>query len=73
VIEIQDDAVPPGKRVAIIDDLLATGGTVTAAATLLKNSGAAVVGAACLVELAFLKGRDKLAMPVEALLSYDSE
>jgi adenine phosphoribosyltransferase len=73
VIEIQDDAVPPGKRVAIIDDLLATGGTITAAATLLKNSGATIVGAACLVELAFLKGRSKLAMPVEALLSYDSE
>ena len=73
VIEIQDDAVKPGQRVVIIDDLLATGGTLMAAAKLLRDSGGVVVGAACLVELAFLKGRDKLDMPFKALLSYDSE
>jgi len=73
VIEIQDDAVPAGKRVAIIDDLLATGGTIAAAATLLRKSGVTVTGAACLIELSFLKGRAKLDMPVEALLAYDSE
>ena len=73
VIEIQDDAVKAGQRVVIIDDLLATGGTLMAAAKLLRDSGGEVVGAACLVELAFLKGRDKLDMPFKALLSYDSE
>ena len=73
VIEIQDDAIPAGRRVAIIDDLLATGGTIAAAAALLRSSGAVVAGAACLIELAFLKGRDKLDMPVAALLDYASD
>jgi adenine phosphoribosyltransferase len=73
VIEIQHDAVAPGKHVVIVDDLLATGGTIAAAATLLRGSGAAVAGAACLIELAFLGARAKLDMPFAALLSYDSE
>ena len=72
-IEIQDDAVEPGQRVVIVDDLLATGGTMMAAANLVRSSGGNVVGAACLVELAFLNGRRKLDMPFEALLTYDSE
>jgi adenine phosphoribosyltransferase len=73
VVEIQDDAVQPGQRVVIVDDLLATGGTLIAAASLLRSSGGNVVGAFALVELAFLKGRAKLDMPFEALMSYDSE
>ena len=73
VIEIQHDAVEAGRRVVIIDDLLASGGTIAAAATLLRSSHAEVVGAACLIELAFLKGRSKLDMPVTALISYDSD
>jgi adenine phosphoribosyltransferase len=73
VIEIQDDAVKPGQRVVIIDDLLATGGTLMAAANLIRSSGGEVVGAAALIELAFLKARDKLDMPFAALLSYDNE
>jgi adenine phosphoribosyltransferase len=72
VIEIQHDAVEAGKRVAIIDDILATGGTIAAAATLLRSSHAEVVGAACLIELAFLNGRAKLDMPVATLVSYES-
>ncbi len=72
-IEIQHDAVPAGTRVAIVDDLLATGGTIAAAVNLLRSSGAEVVGATCLIELAFLKGRGKLDIPVATLLSYDSE
>lgn len=71
-IEIQDDGVTPGQRVVIIDDLLATGGTVHAAAALLRESGANVVGAACIIELAFLKARAKLDIPFAALLAYDS-
>ncbi|MHB1206058.1 MAG: adenine phosphoribosyltransferase [Rhodospirillaceae bacterium] len=73
VVEIQHDAVEPGQRVVIIDDLLATGGTIAAAAALLRGSGANVVGAACLIELSFLKARAKLDMPFAALVTYDSE
>ena len=72
-IEIQHDAVEPGQRVVIIDDLLATGGTIMAAANLLRTSGAEVVGAACIVELSFLKARAKLDMPFIALVDYDKE
>jgi adenine phosphoribosyltransferase len=72
-VEIQEDAVRAGQRVVIIDDLLATGGTLAAATTLLRGSGAEVVGAACLIELAFLNGRDNLEVPVVSLLSYDSD
>jgi adenine phosphoribosyltransferase len=72
-IEIQHDAVEPGQRVVIVDDLLATGGTIMAAAKLLRASGANVVGGACIIELSFLKARAKLDMPFIALLEYDSE
>ena len=72
-IEIQHDAVEAGQRVAIVDDLLATGGTIMAAANLLRSSGANVVGAACIIELSFLKARAKLDMPFVALVDYDKE
>lgn len=71
-LEIQTDMVKEGDRVILIDDLLATGGTLAAAATLIRKAGAEVSGAACLMELTFLKGREKLDMPTEVLLSYDS-
>ncbi len=70
-IQIQSDAVHPGQRVVILDDLLATGGTLNAAAQLFRKVGAEVVGAACIIELNFLKGREKLDIPVETLVSYD--
>lgn len=72
-IEIQDDAVTQGERVVIVDDLLATGGTIKAAAKLLRESGAHVAGASCVIELSFLKARDALGVPFAALLQYDSE
>ncbi|MDX2221944.1 MAG: adenine phosphoribosyltransferase [Rhodospirillaceae bacterium] len=72
-VEIQHDAIASGQRVAIVDDLLATGGTIMAAAKLLRGQGAGVAGAACLIELAFLNGRGRLDMPVASLVSYDSE
>jgi adenine phosphoribosyltransferase len=71
-IEIQADAVDKGKRVVLVDDLLATGGTMAAAVTLLEQVGAVVPAAACIIELTFLEGRKKLPVPVEALLKYDS-
>jgi len=71
-IEIQADAVEKGKRVVLVDDLLATGGTMAAAITLLEQVGAVVPAAACVIELSFLEGRKRLPVPVEALLKYDS-
>ncbi len=71
-IEVQADAVAPGRRVVVVDDLLATGGTMKAATQLLGKLGAEVTGAACIVELSFLHGRDNLDTPVEALVSYDA-
>ncbi len=59
-IEMHADAVEEGKNVLVIDDLLATGGTVEAACKLLKKVGANIVGAAFIIELSDLKGREKL-------------
>lgn len=71
-IEIQADAIKPGQRVVILDDLLATGGTLEAAVNLFKNVGADVVATACLIELTFLNGRKRLGdIPFEALVTYD--
>jgi adenine phosphoribosyltransferase len=70
-IEIQHDAVEAGQRVVILDDLLATGGTLAATAGLFRQVGAEVVGAACIIELTFLNGRSKLDMPITTLVSYD--
>jgi adenine phosphoribosyltransferase len=71
IIQIQADAVHPGQRVVILDDLLATGGTLNAAAQLFRKVGAQVVGAACIIELNFLNGRKNLDIPVETLVNYD--
>ncbi len=71
-IEIQADAVQPGQRVVVVDDLLATGGTMSAGISLLRQVGADVPAAAALIELTFLRGRDRLDVPVEILVSYDS-
>ncbi len=71
-IEVQADAIEKGKRVVLVDDLLATGGTMAAAVTLLEQVGAVVPAAACVIELTFLEGRKRLPVPVEALLKYDS-
>ncbi len=71
-IEIQADAVEKGQRVVILDDLLATGGTLAASIELLKRVGADVVGTACIIELTFLNGREKLdGIPFETLVAYD--
>ena len=71
-IEIQADAIKPGSRVVVLDDLLATGGTMVAAINLLRQVGAEVAAAQFLIELAFLKGAEKLDVPVQSLVSYDS-
>jgi adenine phosphoribosyltransferase len=70
-IEIQADAVTPGQRVVVVDDLLATGGTMAAGIALLRKVGAVVPAAAALIELTFLHGRSRLDVPVSALVAYD--
>jgi adenine phosphoribosyltransferase len=59
-LEIHEDALDPGQRVLIVDDLLATGGTAAAAVALVRGLGGDVVGVEFLIELADLKGREKL-------------
>jgi adenine phosphoribosyltransferase len=61
VLEIHKDAIDPGDRVLIVDDVLATGGTARATARLVERLGGKVIGIATLVELTFLKGRDRVA------------
>jgi adenine phosphoribosyltransferase len=71
-IEIQNDAIQPGQRVVVLDDLLATGGTMEASINLINKIGAEVVGTACIIELSFLNGRDKVDAPFSSLVAYDS-
>ena len=68
------DSIQPGQRVLIVDDLLATGGTVLATVHLIEKMGGIVAGIACLIELTDLKGRDKLAgYNVFSLMQYEGE
>lgn len=67
-IEIQPDLVPRGAKILLVDDLLATGGTMAAAESLISQAGASVVGNLCIIELEGLNGRDRLAAPFESLL-----
>jgi adenine phosphoribosyltransferase len=70
-LEMHRDAIEPGDRVLIVDDVLATGGTVRAAANLIQALGGKVTGVSLLIELAFLDGRSRLTdLDVEAVLVY---
>jgi len=70
-LEIHRDAIQPGDQVLIVDDVLATGGTVRAAANLIQRLGGTVVGVSLLIELAFLHGREKLTdLDVRSVLVY---
>jgi adenine phosphoribosyltransferase len=71
-MEVQADAVAPGQRVVVLDDLLATGGTLAAAIGLVRDMGGIVPSAACIIELTFLNGRKRLDVPFSALVAYDS-
>ncbi len=66
-IEIHEDAIEKGKNVLVIDDLLATGGTVNACCKLIKKAQANIVGCAFVIELSDLKGREKLPKDVEVI------
>ena len=72
-LEIHQDAIKPGQRVLISDDLLATGGTAAATAELVRNLGGEVVGASFAVELTFLNGRAKLpGIDIFTMIQYDN-
>lgn len=73
-VEMHVDAIQPGQRVLVVDDLLATGGTMAACCRLAEKLGGVVVGCTCVIELSFLNGRGKLdGRDVFALVQYDSE
>jgi len=70
-LEMHNDAIRPGDRILIVDDLLATGGTVGAVARLVQRARGKIAGIAFIIELTFLKGREKLkGYPVYSLLKY---
>lgn len=71
-IEIQQDAITPGRRVVVVDDLVATGGTMRAAIDLVRQRGGIVTAAACIIELGFLGGRNRLDVPFTSMIVYDS-
>jgi adenine phosphoribosyltransferase len=71
-VEMQADAVQPGQKVVVLDDLLATGGTLAAAIALLRKVGADVRAAACIIELTFLNGRQRLDVPFTSLVQFDN-
>jgi len=71
VVELHEDAVKPGEKVLLVDDLLATGGTAAAAVQLLDELGADLVAIAFLIELGFLKGRSRISNhSVHSILTY---
>ena len=73
-LEIHKDAIKPGQKVLIVDDLIATGGTVEAIIRLVKKLGGEPVGVLCLMELAGLKGRDALApVPLYSAITYEGK
>ncbi len=70
-MELHIDAITPGERIVLVDDLLATGGTSASAATLIKKVGGDLLEAQFLIELEFLRGREKLSpIPVASFLKY---
>lgn len=70
-LEMHADAIRPGQRVLLVDDLLATGGTARAAAAMIRRLGADLAGIAFVIELEFLKGREKLTgLPVTSLVRF---
>jgi adenine phosphoribosyltransferase len=71
-IEIQEDAIVPGQRVVVLDDLIATGGTMQAAVDLVRQRGGVVAAAGCIIELSFLGGRSRIDVPFTSMIAYDS-
>jgi len=70
VLEIQEDSIQPGQRVLVIDDLIATGGSLGATCKLITGLKAKIVGCMCVLELKELEGSKNVDFPVVSLISY---
>jgi len=69
-IEIHTDAIKKGQKVLIVDDLIATGGTTSAVISLIESLGGEIVGIEFLIELLFLKGRERIKYPINSIIKY---
>jgi adenine phosphoribosyltransferase len=72
-LEIHKDAIKPGQKVLLVDDLIATGGTTLAMIKLIESLGGKVVGVVVMMELAGFNVRDKLGVPLYAAISYEGK
>src|SRR3954465_11868507 len=70
-LEMHADAIVKGQRVLVVDDLLATGGTMKACCRMVEQLGGTIAGIAVLIELSGLKGRDKVPQPVHSVVRYE--
>ena len=70
-VEVHQEAIPEGSRVLLVDDLIATGGTIEGSAKLVKKVGGLIVGYAFVIELTDLKGRERLQEPVFSLIEFE--
>lgn len=73
LVEVHQDAIPSGSKVLMVDDLLATGGTMEGSARLIEKAGGNIVGYAFVIELIDLKGRNRLEHPVFSLVTFEGD
>ena len=72
-VEVHQDAIPSGSRVLMVDDLLATGGTIEGSSKLIEKAGGVIAGYAFVIELIDLKGRNRLNHPIFSLVTFEGE
>mgnify|MGYP001242138553 CR=1 FL=1 len=72
-VEVHQDAIPAGSRILVVDDLLATGGTIEGCSRLIEQAGGVIVGYAFVIELIDLKGRKRLNHPIFTLVNFEGE
>jgi adenine phosphoribosyltransferase len=72
-VEVHQDAIPAGRKILMVDDLLATGGTIDGCSRLIVQAGGVIVGYAFVIELIDLNGRDRLNHPIFSLVNFEGE
>ena len=72
-VEVHQDAIPAGSKILMVDDLLATGGTIEGCSRLIVQAGGVIVGYAFVIELIDLKGRNRLNRPIFTLVNFEGE